>query len=245
MWRSLVAAVLATVLAGNGPGGPAEQALRHYLASQRDYLATVRKDAQLAGEVAPAMAIIAGMPPDAINRIDALGYPLLVAADNERANRAQWATVGTDWTRYSLPDGCCRTPYESHVRLRVASRRQCDETVFRTEDGAIERTGRATQPGIPPGIGIVPIGVDEYRGTLLTATGARLPVTWARSWSGERGDPRMQDPIGLRRHRFTLRRLAGARYWTVSAWSGAGKGEGGPSWADRAGCIAATSLARA
>ena len=237
-----LAALCGVIAAGGGNGAPPNPTYQHYIAGQRGYLAVVKRSANLAGDIAPAEAIVASMPPDAIGRIDALGIPLLVAADDERRNRSQWTTVGTDWTRYALPDSCCRTPDRSKARLRASARKRCAETAFQTVDGAVARTGRATQRGIPNAVGIVPIGVDEYRGVLLASTGTRLPVVWQRQWVGQRGDPLASDPIDTHRHRFSLRRLVGARYWSIAAWSGADRAN---AWTDRAGCVAALTPAGA
>jgi hypothetical protein len=92
--------------------------------------------------------------------------------------------------------------------------------LYASVEGRIARSGRRVQRSHQGVVGIIPLGRDQYAGLLETRDGKRLPVTWDRHWSGERGDPLTLDPVNGRPHRFRLLRLSGARYWYVADWSG-------------------------
>lgn len=241
MWAEVRLSIgLAFAAAACGQAAPSSPAYDRYLASQRSYIVEVSKRPQLAAELPRAKAIVAGMSAASIARLEALGYPLLVAADEEAATRGFWPTTGTDWTLYALPHGCCRSPAQSKALLRRSGAGICRDTVFRVVGGSVARAGRATQPGRSYGVGIIPFGIDDYRGVLTTDTHERLPVVWERGWSGMQGNRLADDPLDDQIHRFALRRLAGAHYWTVVTWFGrpAAPSSGLPT--DRRSCLAAS-----
>lgn len=163
--------------------------------------------------------------------------PLLFAAEMEKRTVFDSKTEGTDWTIYGPLDGCCGTSAEAFIRRRMVEA-TCRDTVFRSVRGSVARGGREVRPVPQSAVGVIPFGVDAYRGTLVTGAGERLSIVWERQWLGNPGDREGSDPLDAGAHTFDLRRLAGARHWTATNWSGRLDGSPTSTYADRAGCIA-------
>jgi hypothetical protein len=140
------------------------------------------------------------------------------AADAEWRNTHSFVTVGTDWTRYAmLSNGSCTTREDCMRQTRAIARRKCADYQFRVVVGHVELGGRHIGERPMSSVGVIPFGVREYRGALVTNEGQRLSVTWSSSWLGsdDKGDP-----LDDRPHRFWLQRLPHAQHWDVERWSG-------------------------
>lgn len=72
----------------------------------------------------------------------------------------------------------------------------------------------------------------------LTTEGERLSIVWERQWYDDPGDRDANDPLDAGPHIFDLRRLAGAKNWTATNWSGRRDETPTSTYADHAGCIA-------